>query len=276
MTTENIEWKEHRITIPINKIEKNKNYNRLKKELTKLRHKDIEFELKKNGSEKITQIVTGLISGFEHEQGSEDITFIIPSSVLPFICSIAQGFTTFQTVVAISLSSIYSKRLYEICCRWKNYNNGYYKYDLDEFRSILKIENKYKQVGELRKSVLNIASKELKEKADVWFEYELKKENSRSFNKIHLTIYSNSNDSIKIGEKGEAYSFLHRFFCHTYSSLKSCKAIEICDCLSEKEMLNHAYSRFKQIEHEIIKGERDDSERIPLTKYILKEDYGIT
>ena len=273
MTENEMEWQEHNLTIPLKDLDKNRNYDRIKDDLKALRDKSLEFRIKKNGAKRETEIVTGLISSFEHEFGSEEIKIQIPSRVLPFLCYIGGGYTSLQTVIAISLKSIHSKRAYEICCRWKNKDG--FSYPLEDFKEMMGISGKYKQIIQLKERVLNVAKRELEEKADVWFDYSLEKKHSRAFNWIHVKIFTQSPKATKKGKKGDMYSFLWRFLQHAYPSIKSDKAMVICEELTNTDRLKEAYQRFIRLDDELTQGKKKKTDIIPMIKHILKEDFNI-
>jgi len=277
MTKEELEWKEHTITIQLSALDANNNYKRIKGELTKLRRKDIEFVFQRNG-EPAAEVVTGLISSFKHVPNSKEVTIYIPSAVLPFLCSIGRGYTELQTIVALSLRSTHSQRMYELCHRWKNHRGAGFSYPISELKAMLGVESKYKQIGELKKKVLNVAHKELKEKADVWFDYTLEKRHSRSYNWIVVKIHQNSPEAIKDnrkGEKGDKYSFVWRFLQHSFSSNQSDKANVITDQIANNGDLDTAYDRFARLDDELTTGKKERLDIIRITKYFLKEDLNI-
>lgn len=121
-----------------------------------------------------------------------DIEFQVSRVILPFFVELTQRFTEYSLVVAMSLKSKWSQRFYEICCQWKN--AGGRTMDIKEIRHIFQLEDKYKEYAALKKRVIDVAKKELKElyqkgESDVYFEYsELK--NGRSVEAIRLKVIS--------------------------------------------------------------------------------------
>ncbi|MDR0698941.1 MAG: replication initiation protein, partial [Tannerella sp.] len=51
-------------------------------------------------------------------------------------------------MTALSLPSYYAKRMYELCCRWKD--KGFYRTTLKEFRKMMMVEDKFANVSDLR------------------------------------------------------------------------------------------------------------------------------
>lgn len=133
----------------------------------------------------------GFINYGKWERGGA-IEFQISKMILPFFVELTQRFTEYSLVVAMSLKSKWSQRFYEICCQWKN--AGGRNMDVQEIRHLFQLEDKYQKYAALKKFVIDVAKKELKElyfkgESDVYFEYsELK--NGRSVEAIRLKIIS--------------------------------------------------------------------------------------
>ena len=74
------------------------------------------------------------------------------------------------------LKSKWAQRFYELCCQYKNNNNGYFGKTIDQLRQMFMLEDKYKLLTDFKAKVINKAQKELKEaydkgQCDVWFDY---------------------------------------------------------------------------------------------------------
>jgi plasmid replication initiation protein len=201
----NREYKEERITLELKKIDNNKNYSRIKEALKKLRIKEIEFTYNIPNSKKIKELNTSILSGFEHEINSKYITIDIPSKMSKFLCYIGGGYTTFQKVIAINLTSIFSKKMYDFCCRWIT-KGPVFKGTIEKFKEFLNIQDKYHKISHLQDKVLKVAEKELKNKADLFFTYSFQK-TGRKFTHITLVINKNVKTGEKfMGVKSEIYS----------------------------------------------------------------------
>ena len=73
----------------------------------------------------------------------------------------------------LQFKSEYSKRLYMLLSQWKKV--GSHKYKVDELRDMLAVPDSYKY-NDFKKRVIIKAQKELKEKGDIYFTFEEKKE----------------------------------------------------------------------------------------------------
>jgi plasmid replication initiation protein len=144
---------------------------------------------------------------------------------------------------------------------------------LEEFRKIFKLENKYKQPSDLKKRVLDRAQKELKQKADLYFEYSLEKIQSRSYNHITFKIYSQKAPK---PEENTSYWYqaVYNFITRTYPAYKNDKAMRVTDQLAEDSaVLRQAFYRFQKLQDQYKKEEKSQEDIIKLTKHILKNDF---
>jgi plasmid replication initiation protein len=259
-------------TIDISKFMTSDNYNYVLKEAEKLVKKTIWYDWK-NDKGKINDTVTAIISSATKERGTGFLTLEVPEMALPVLLYIGQGVggTILQKTIALSLKSKHSKRLYELCSRWKD--KGGFNMSLDEFKKMLYVEKKYTKVSMLQKFVLDAAKKELKESADVWFEYDLKKIKSRSFNWIYFSVFQND-PKLKNAEKG-LYPPVYNFLLISFPSMFNDSAMHITDQLSDKGQLSNAWAKFRPIYEKYVNNEMEAKHLVNTTRKILREDFGI-
>ncbi|BDD13175.1 replication protein B (plasmid) [Fulvitalea axinellae] len=277
MTKGEVKMEETKITLKLRDIDTNRNYQRVIDECKKMMRKQISYVLNKDNG-KSTIVLATTVAAVTHDHGSEEISFILPSYAMPFFCYYgALGFTSYQKVLALSLKSTYSKRFYELCNRWKD--KGGFTIPLKELREMLELENKYPKISHFRARVMDPAQKELQEVADVWFEYELSKFKSRSYNRISFKIFQRNakgeavrKDPSKATKK-EKYSYVVRFLYLTFPAHHSNKAVEITDALMKMKYLDEVYSRFMRLERDLNLGKKNRADIERVTRFILKEDF---
>ncbi|WP_282118169.1 replication initiation protein [Maribacter aquivivus] len=269
------EFTEQEVKILIKTIEKNNNYSRVKNAVKSLGSKHVEFEINIPGTNKIKKTLTVLTSGYDYIPYSGEIAFKIPSSACIFFCYIGGGFTAFQKCIAISLNSIFSKHMYELCCRWKD--RGGYTCTLQDLRSYLLIENKYLQLAHLRNKVLDTALKELKQKGDYYFTYQLIKKNSRKFTDINFKIHKNTlnQEHTFLGVDESKYNYAYRFLCVFYPNYLDDKALRYIEEISNNGSLNFAFQRFKNLDKEYTSGVKTKKDIRNLLDYVILPEYNI-
>ena len=111
----------------------------------------------------------------------------IYSGLKPYLLKLQQEFTKYKLKNILFLHSAYSIRIYELLKQFEN--TKIKQISIVEFREILKIPKSY-QTKHLKPYILEPAKKELSEKTDIKFTYELKKE-GRRFKTIIFNIEHN-------------------------------------------------------------------------------------
>lgn len=262
------------IDIPINTLAKSNNYSDIVDAAKDMMKKPVEYQYSKEN--KRYMVATVLVNTAVHEYGSNIVKLTISKMAIPYILYIGQGFTELQGTIALGLKSIYTKRLYEMCCRWKD--RGGFMITLDEFKKMLGIEKKYKQLGQIRERILDFSQKELKEKSDIWFEYDLQKvSGSRSFNMISFKIHTNSVDlkkvSNKVGEESERMVQVYNFLNYVFPHMKNDKALRVTKELQDKGFLEAANLRFNALNKEFKTGTKGLKDIKALIYTVLRQDF---
>jgi len=270
------------IDIKISSLAKSKNYTEIIEAAEGMMKKPVKYQYTTvdEGGKKVRKfsVATVLVNTAIHEHGSDIVKLTISKMAVPYILYIGQGFTELQGTIALNLISIYAKRLYEMCCRWKDV--GGFVMSLDEFKTILNIEKKYPQISQLRQYILDYSQKELKEKSDVWFEYKLNKTGgSRSFNQIIFKVFRNSVDlkalGSRKGEIAEKMIFIQNFLNYTFPIVKNDKALRITEQLNDFGFVDEAHKRFSALNKEFKDSEIEIKDVIALTYTILRQDFEI-
>lgn len=175
---------------------KETNPKKVKDALKSLRQKSFEWQNEYPEDHELHEwFEVGFINYGEWKKGG-DIEFQVSKKILPFFVELTQRFTEYSLVVAMSLKSKWSQRFYEICAQWRN--AGGRNISVNEIRDMFQLGDRYSRYAALKKYVIEVAKKELKElylkgENDVYFEYtELKK--GRSVDSIRMKIISRDKD----------------------------------------------------------------------------------
>lgn len=156
------------------------NYKRIREECKRLRYK--EMGIPQDGEKYVFWDINPFPEAKLTKDGVLSITMY--SKAVPYFIELKKGFTTYQLKAALNLTSTYSQRLYELLSKYKDtgiWNNV----EIEYLKQLLSIEGKYNEVSMFRERVLNPAQKELKNKTDLAFSYELHKTGRRY---THLTF----------------------------------------------------------------------------------------
>lgn len=236
----------------------------------------IDFEFEWTTPENKKEDVNGvLITTVRKVKGSSVIELTINPWAIPYLLYWGKdvGGTVFNKMVALTIRGEYPKRMYKLCKRWED--RGGFTMSVDEFRTIMCLEDKYKGTKELKK-LLKRCEIRLKEDADVYFKFEFAKVGgSRSYNMINFIVVGN-NKKRKKEHKTDMYSRVYSILCLAYPVMKSSKAVLVADKLADKpENLERFYYRTKRLKEDLDSGAKTITDVVKLVKYIVKNDYDI-
>lgn len=112
-----------------------------------------------------------------YKKGTGIIEIELSQKVRPYYVDLHSKFTKIQLVAAISLNSVYAKRVYELLCMYKNMPNKTFLQDLRGIKTMLGIINpktgrdKYPIWTQFARDVLEIAAKEINGNTDLSFSF---------------------------------------------------------------------------------------------------------
>jgi len=113
----------------------------------------------------------------------------ISPKLLPYIDEARERlFTRFNIQNIKPLTSIYAVRLYLLSKQFDD--TGWREINIDDFRKMLDLGDKYYRIFDLKKWVLDVAKKQINERTDINIDYELIKQ-GRRYTKIRLKISKN-------------------------------------------------------------------------------------
>ena len=120
-----------------------------------------------------------LLASGEYKRSSSAIELELSKEIRHLFLALTSHFTQFNAKIALSFSSKYAKRIYEMLSQYKD--TGVLILSIEELKRRLYItdpetgEDKYVKHNIFKKKVLDIAKKEFDEKGDITFDYEARK-----------------------------------------------------------------------------------------------------
>jgi plasmid replication initiation protein len=231
------------IEMNVGDVAKGTNYEQIMNAVKDLMRKPISYYY--NRQDGCYDVTTVLIFSIIHKRGSGKVLLKISADSIPALLYIGGGFTAYNKVIAVSLTSVYAKRMYELLCRWRD--KGFIRMTLAELRKMLCIEKKFKQISELRCDVLDKSARMLKEGADYWFTYELKKERSRSFNVIEIWVLG----KVQVEKRFEEYRRVYGFLYSVYSDNR---AYDVTEYLLKNGYIVKACERLERLSRDLKDG----------------------
>lgn len=141
--------------------------------------------------------------------GKGTLKLMLSNQMQPYILDLCSWFTKYPIKYVLSMNSFYSIRIYELLRMRNNINRNYKEQDisnielkLDLLKQILDCENKFKQIGQFKIKVLEVAVKEINQYTDMQVSYEYIKE-SRKVVGIKFITSNKENPKEQINDNKE-------------------------------------------------------------------------
>ena len=103
---------------------------------------------------------------YDGKNGCIDILML--ANVIPYFLELKKGFSEFEIVAALSLTSEYSQKLYPLLCRWRD-TGKWLNVDINTLKELLDA-NHYEYFGNFKQRVLDVGYKEINEKTNIRYE----------------------------------------------------------------------------------------------------------
>lgn len=130
-------------------------------------------------------------SNIEYDEKKRKINYSFDPKLKPYLIELKDNFTKYDIRTLLKFKSFYALRIYMLLKTetWKG-NQVEYVMRLDEFRQMLKLEDKYTLYGHFKNRVLDIAKKYINEVSDIEMDFEDIKE-GRKVEAIRFTVKRN-------------------------------------------------------------------------------------
>ena len=132
-----------------------------------------------------------------HQPGS--VTLTPAPSLRPYLLELRERFTIVPLNQIKGLRSQYSVRIYMLLRQYLGI--GSFDLDVDEFKAMLGIDDKYQRFNELRRWVIEAAQKELNEKSDISFKLETIRK-GKVISKLRFIIIKKKLKEVKTAKTG--------------------------------------------------------------------------
>ena len=151
------------------------NYAKVKAAFKAFMGEEVEFVLPATNGKVKTQetILTRVIERVRWDNHSRHVTIYMHQAMAKELLKITGGYTKYLEDVMMKTNNSYTQRMYEFICHWRDLPVK--TLTVKEFRQWLKLEDVYPDTWKLIQKVIKPPQKELKEIADVYFEFSTKK-----------------------------------------------------------------------------------------------------
>ena len=136
-------------------------YRDLKTASERLFERKIRIQLD-NSKELLTRFVQSVI--FDPDAGAVNIRFA--TDIYPYLSELEKNFTKYRLANIVQLTSVYAVRLYELLICWLGQGLHNKEFDIDDFRRLMGVDDKYSQFGQLKDRVITPALEQINEFTD--------------------------------------------------------------------------------------------------------------
>ena len=124
-------------------------------------------------------VISRWIYELEIDEAQKIISYVYNPSILPHLSQLEKRFTTYGLKYISKMASIYSIRFYEWSIMQLNASQKQsitFQKTVEELKEDLALEGKYKQLGDFKKYVLNVAKEEISDLTNITFDYIIEKQ----------------------------------------------------------------------------------------------------
>ncbi|MGP5713985.1 replication initiation protein [Vreelandella alkaliphila] len=142
---------------------------------------------KSGGKVRLTRWVQEVV--YQEDQGTVSLRFSQP--MVPYLSQLSAQFTRYALTDVAKMTSTHAIRLYELLCQWRD--AGKREVELAWFRETLQLEDRYGNIRDLKRRVIEPAVEQINEHSPMWVKWSQRKTGRRV---THLTF--------TFGEKAKA------------------------------------------------------------------------
>lgn len=166
---------------------KSMNYAYIEEVANSLQNRELHIQFT-NAQGAVEHLNTRWLSSSRYIEGTGVVELRFDPNLQPFLLQLKNRFTMYRLENIIQLTSQFSIRLYELLKQYENI--GSRTFTLEELREFIGIDDtQYRLYADFKRRVILAAQKELKEKSDVFFEFEEIKV-GRSVGKLLFHIFT--------------------------------------------------------------------------------------
>ena len=241
--------------------------------LKKLAQKDIEIETED------VWVYTHWILQAKHEKKRNVYTVDVSRDIMPYLVELAGNFTTYDLTVAISLKSSYSQRFYEYCSQYKSKNNKTFFFTVEKLREMMMLENKYANINDFKRKVLDVAQKEIKElyengQCELWFEYAVKDTDKRKVLSYFFFVHTREEEKeIEKVDYKQVEKSIRRINEILEASFPRDKKYIKRVIMAIQLKPNLAFEIVEKLNDKVLQYDKSDIP--PIIRYVLGSDFGI-
>ena len=178
------------------------NYGQLRKATEVIGSRMFEIDIKQDNGKMIYEQLW-LFQKVRYIEGQGAFEVMISEPAKPYFFELKNSFTSIQLKSVMGCSSKYAKRLYTLACQWRSVGRQIYEiYELKRMLGLIdkKGNEQYRQIGQFKKDVLDLAKQQINANTDIKFDYKLHKK-GRSYKVMEIFVDLSANLQMEIDFK---------------------------------------------------------------------------
>ena len=143
------------------------NYRKLARAADELMEMIVTVPYRPNGDDrKLIKRKINVVSHCDYVEGEGCIKLEFTHSIIPYISALSSHFTQYKAKYVMPMRSSYGIRLYELCLQWIGFGNER-EFEVDEFKELLGLGDKYPRVAILKDRVIKPALADINKFSDL-------------------------------------------------------------------------------------------------------------
>lgn len=134
---------------------------------------------------------TRFVSSNIFDKKKMQVTIEFAPKIVPFLSNLEHSYTKYRLANMTKLRSSYAIRIYELLVLWWDQGFVNKAIFIDELRGLLQLENKYRQLSEFRRRVIEPSIDQINEFTDFMVEIEFSKRNRTKIKDTIIFIFEN-------------------------------------------------------------------------------------
>lgn len=145
-------------------------YRDLKAAALKLKRREVRITQEANGKGRLKEtLIANWVQSIKYSDGEGVVSLRFNHDILPYLTEISGCYTKYKLENVVRMSSTYGARFYELLIQWGDF--GRREISIEWLRKALQLEEKYKQMCDFKKRVLDPAIKDINKNSDLSVKY---------------------------------------------------------------------------------------------------------
>lgn len=152
-------------------------YRHLKEASERLFERRVTLHEVPNGKDKSKVRLTRWVQTVEYREAEGTVALRFGTDMVPYLSQLSAQFTRYALADVAKMTSAHAIRLYELLCQWRD--AGEREVELSWFREALQLEDRYGNIRDLKRRVIEPAVEQINELSSLWVKWEQRKTGRR-------------------------------------------------------------------------------------------------